>query len=390
MYGCGLISGLDDIVVEVGDATAPTGTGVADGAVPANDGGRSLEDAGVIQDASAGDARTDATLEGPLDGAPGSDGGGEGGADASVPDAPIPDASVPDAAARDAADSSTINQLPGGGYIVFTEPVPPVPAFEQGPTQVAFAQFFPSGNSSYYSTNESPQGSVPSGCTTTPYGSCVYSQCAATGMTEPVEAGTVTISGGTLPANATMRWFGAGDDAYTYTAPPGPDGGDLLVFKPGDVLSVSSTGNSFVPAFGPEQIVMSTPAVLTSPLDKADANATSVTVNTSADLSLTWSGGVAPDQFFAEILGVYVAGQSTGIRFLLCTWDASAGQGTMPQAGLTQLLTPSPDAGTSSCDPICDVALYTGTQRVGSFYAGAYAIGLVAQQADSLSDVFLQ
>ncbi len=176
-------------------------------------------------------------------------------------------------------------------------------------------------------------------------GPCVVAECMPDLFFDAAGAGTVTISGGAIPAGATA----------TISAPFGPyyymASGTL--FTPGQTLSVSATGG-MVPAFGPEEVTVPPTVTLTAPAITAGTS----TVSTSSDLTVTWTGGQSGATMTFE------GGAANGVApfFFTCDWDASIGQGTVPKAVL------APFSG------FPDGYFAFGQRATTTFTAGAYPI----------------
>ena len=158
---------------------------------------------------------------------------------------------------------------------------------------------------------------VPTACPGATYGPCVvWPSRAYSPAPGAVGAGTLTVTG--------TAW---GSTAVT----PGPgelydtNGGAL--FGPGATLSVSGTGGT-APAFastpvaGPPNVMLTVPA----------------TISTASDLQVSWMGG----QSGAQVTVSFSMMSQGPVPLTLCTFDAAAGQGTVPQAALASL------AGTSN------------------------------------------
>jgi hypothetical protein len=157
------------------------------------------------------------------------------------------------------------------------------------------------------------------------------------------DAGTLTISGGSIPVATTVA--NQGNGAYSYSA-IGPD------FAAGTTLTVSGTGG-MVPAFGSQSVTAPPFVTLTAPM--VDDAGTS-TVSTSADLVVTWSGGVSGATMSLQL------GADLTFSSITCMWDASLGQGTVPQA----LLGSMAGAGQGYVE--------YGQANVNTFTSGAYSI----------------
>lgn len=157
-----------------------------------------------------------------------------------------------------------------------------------------------------------------------------------------VSAGTLTLSGGKLASPLTFATSSEGTYAID----------DIkLDLDPGETMTVSASGAT-VPSFS--QSLVAPPAlVLTKP---SPGSGGQYSIATSAELSVAWSGGQAGDS-------VYLQGYSGGSAYYFeCTWDATAGQGTVPKA----LLTPLAGVGTGALE-----WLQNATTK---FDAGAYSI----------------
>jgi hypothetical protein len=165
-----------------------------------------------------------------------------------------------------------------------------------------------------------------------------------------VSAATIELSGPwTTPVTVTPT---GGTNFYVYSSP-------ALGFTAGETLTVTASGAT-VPAFGPESVVAPPLALLTSPAVSPDGGTT--IIPTSADLHITWSGGQAGATMLLKVSDTELAIQST---YMYCTWNASEGQGTVPAAMLKPL------SGANE-------ALVYGQYNATSFFAGPYAISLVA------------
>lgn len=194
-----------------------------------------------------------------------------------------------------------------------------------------------------------PPGSGLDGCAVTTSGACTYYSC--TGSDQPgVRAGTIEVSGvWPTPTTVDLR---CDTNSYEYAASsPG--------FAAGQTLTVSASGAN-VPAFGPQGVVAPPLALLTSPA--FDAGMTSV--STSADLPIAWTGGQAGATM---LLKVASNTSPSTFSYTSCSWDASAGQGTIPAVVL------KPFSGTNQ-------QMSYGQYRSTAFSSGAYSISLSAMQ----------
>ena len=273
-----------------------------------------------------------------------------GGADASEElkivyfDGPTPfEAAVPDAGASDGQSDAT----PQGdasliGFIELSEV--PVGGGE-------FTAAFLAG----------PVAPLP-GCTsdTLDGGSCVVTTCtghaaADAGVVSLATAGALEVTGGVFgDAGVAIGPDTFGSYLYNTTGP---------MFSPGDALSVSGAGAT-VPAFatqtiaGPGAITLMTPSL-------GDAGA--LVVPTTADLPVTWAGGVSGDRVIFTLTAFFTGGASASTA---CSWDASGGQGTIPASQLAPLAAGTPQAGGSTA------VWYQQAQT--SFQAGDWEVTLRA------------
>jgi len=148
------------------------------------------------------------------------------------------------------------------------------------------------------------------GSTCTTVGGCV-AQClwSDAGASPGVSAGTMTISVG--PQTFVVQEY---DNAYSapITAPPG------------NVVGAAASGG-VVPAFAPQTIAMPATVSLIAPVED-DAGV--LTIDTSRDLEVSWSGGQPGMQvvFWLDLVTPW-----------LCTWDAAAGHATVASSVLQSL-----------------------------------------------------
>jgi hypothetical protein len=161
-----------------------------------------------------------------------------------------------------------------------------------------------------------------------------------------VSAGTLTIAGGSLGTGVAVTPE-SGDEEYSYSSTT-----NTLV--PGQTFTVSASGGT-VPAFGPQSVTAPALVTLTSPA----AVSGNYTIATAMELGVAWTGWQAGAQMILE-------GASNSGSYFLCTWDASLGEGTVPQAVLAGL------AGQSS--GYLAYGQYTST----AFTSGSYSISLLA------------
>jgi hypothetical protein len=181
---------------------------------------------------------------------------------------------------------------------------------------------------------------LPCGVTTS--GACSLSQCSMV-VSSGDDAGNLTIGGGGIPPGTVV--MNEGDGLYNYSA-LGP------VLSAGQEVSVSGAGGTGVPAFGPQKVTTPSMITLTAPSLASDGGATSIA--TSSDLTVSWTGGQAG----AAV--TFTLNDGLALQSVTCTWDATLGQGTIPQAFLGKLS----GAG---------YATYA-QQNATTFTAGAYTI----------------
>ena len=161
---------------------------------------------------------------------------------------------------------------------------------------------------------------------------CLAVSCPAS--TQPgVSAGTLTISvaGRTYPENHDPKYISYSDN--------------LSLITPGSVIGVAASGD-VVPAFAMQTITAPPAIVLTAPA----AGDAGVTIDTSRDLEVAWSGGQPGQQLIFNL-----------IPGATCVWDAAAGRGTVPSAVLRL-------AGGTNC------ILQIGQRNQQTFTAGSFLI----------------
>jgi hypothetical protein len=167
-------------------------------------------------------------------------------------------------------------------------------------------------------------------------------------VTSGDDAGNLTIGGGGIPPGTVVTNFG--DGVYSY-------GAAGTVMSAGQTVTVAGAGG-MVPPFGPEAVTAPPMIALTAPLG-ADGGAPSIP--TSADLTVSWTGGQS-----GSTVTISMGGEDP-LDTLTCTWDAALGQGTVPHALLGQLTVQG--AGYMSY----------GQQTTTTFAAGAYTIAASAE-----------
>jgi hypothetical protein len=164
---------------------------------------------------------------------------------------------------------------------------------------------------------------IPTSCPQgQPVGPClVYPQCANTQAVPGVSAGTLSLAGSEWSASSTSMTLGSDG---TYDTPL-----QQTLFSAGTTLTVSATGGE-APAFSGLAIDAPSTVTLTT-----SAPGGFGAISTTADLPIQWTGGQAGAQ-----LTVTFNEMTTGPSLpttVACTFDASLGQATIPQAALAPL-----------------------------------------------------
>jgi len=162
------------------------------------------------------------------------------------------------------------------------------------------------------------------------------------------DAGNLTLAGGGIPAGTTVTNNGIG--AYYDTALG-------MWLTPGQTITVEASGGQ-VPSFGPWAVTVPQPITLTTP-PFTDGGATTVSI--SSDLTVSWTGAQSGTTVKFTLLG------PNPFTTLSCTWDATAGQGTIPKALLTEVAGPF----------VGDMSPMTyAVQTTQTFTLGPYAIAM--------------
>jgi hypothetical protein len=162
-------------------------------------------------------------------------------------------------------------------------------------------------------------------------------------------AGTLRVAGGGLGDGGILLEPSAGG-AYDYKAPS--------LFAAGDTLRVSGAGGE-VPAFGEQNVIAPEAITLTTPMPGG-----ALFVDTSTDLVVSWTGGVAGAQVGIELVGQQRFGY---VSQALCVFDAVATPATIPKGALANFV-----GGETSG------AAYATQRRSAAFTVGPYAITLNA------------
>jgi hypothetical protein len=166
---------------------------------------------------------------------------------------------------------------------------------------------------------------IPSSCPQAqPVAPCLISpQCANPQAVPGVSAGTLSLAGSQWSASSASLTLGSDG---TYDTP-------LLqtLFSPGATLTVSATGGD-APAFSGLTIdAPSTVTVTTTAPGGFGA------ISTTADLPIQWTGGQAGAQLTVYFNEMPTAPSTEEPMIVACTFDASLGHATIPQAALAPL-----------------------------------------------------
>jgi hypothetical protein len=252
-----------------------------------------------------------ASCGGHLGNATGNDGGGPVGDDQLLDSAPPPyDAgSLPDVTAVDVSlpppDATEVDAYDAGvayGLIYFENG-----GFGQNVQGSFFAEFY-----------EGPTG-LFTGCTLTGQsGGCSAYQCPGASPIDAgamLSAGVLTISGGSLPAGGVPVTLAPGT-GYSYTAPGS-------IYTPGQTMTVSASGAT-VPAFDQTVVGLGIVTLTTPPSPGVGG---SYLITTSQDLATAWTGGAAG----AQVWIYFTTSGGPNQTFAYCSFDATAGQGIVPQ-----------------------------------------------------------
>ena len=212
------------------------------------------------------------------------------------------------------------------------------------------------------------EAKLPTGCTVVDAGACVTTSCPSAGdggasdastsdaaVTEP-NAGTLTVTGGPVFGTTGFQVSPDKNGTYLYSAPH--------IFDPGDTLGVAGAGAT-VPAFTSESVVAPAQVKLTAPVPPTTASG-KMTIPTTANLTVTWTGGTSGAKMYFTVNAAFTG--SAGGASMTCSWDASAGTGTVLQSALT----PFAAANASGADATWNQAAET------SFSAGTWPVTLSA------------
>ncbi len=144
-----------------------------------------------------------------------------------------------------------------------------------------------------------------------------------------LNAGTITIAGGTGDAGAATLTYGPQVvGPYMFNGYKSVTS-SLQFFAGGDMLTATGAGGADLPAIPTQTVVAPSDITVTAP---ACTGSTCPDVDRTVDLVATWTGGGAGKAFFTY--------ESLSDRFAVivsCNFDASAGTGTVPAALLAHL-----------------------------------------------------
>jgi hypothetical protein len=149
-----------------------------------------------------------------------------------------------------------------------------------------------------------------------PVGACALSSGLGGFNATSDNAGNVLLSGASITPGTSIEY-----EPYGYQI-----GTVQTWFTTGQTVTASATGGT-VPAFA--QSVTAGPFV---PITTPSMSGGAVTIPTSADLAVTWSGGQGGATMLLELIGQAGAGQLA----VTCQWDATLGHGAVPHALLQQ------------------------------------------------------
>ena len=185
-----------------------------------------------------------------------------------------------------------------------------------------------SAASYYASASFFDGGSVATeGCTTKTVGACSVATCdfsnaggggaaGAGGAPAAKNAGDITIKGGvedvTLSPDASTGLYAA------------QIGNGKAYFKDGDTLSFSAVGAE-IPAFSG---TVDAPGAITLSAPMFPAPGTMYSLDTTADLDFTWTGGTG-----AKVLVNFTSASATKDVIISCTFDGASGTGKVPSSG---------------------------------------------------------
>ena len=190
----------------------------------------------------------------------------------------------------------------------------------------------------------------------TTYGPCVYyaTPCADSiqaGLKYPSEAaGALTVSGTLsgstpVPESGELYWLD----------------GDSSLFATGAALGVSAAGAT-VPPFTSPTVTGPPGVVLTSPTLQTGEPSVTLSFSANKNLFFAWQGGLPGARFLVSFVMRGAPGSEVA-----CSFDAAAGQGSVPEAAFAGL---GPNAG--------DLNMHWGQFTTTTFVAGRWVVDLTA------------
>lgn len=165
-----------------------------------------------------------------------------------------------------------------------------------------------SGRSTFDAAFVSDPDGFYAACARTAIGPCTTLACPADHHATLLRAGTLRLRGGTIAGDVLVA-----PDAANYYA---TDLGGLYTFRAGDAFTVTGSGADVAPF----SVGVTMPGALA--LTQPDLSAA---LSTTSDVAIAWTGGEPDASVIVEVIDDT---QTT------CTFDASAGQGTIPRAAI--------------------------------------------------------
>jgi len=159
---------------------------------------------------------------------------------------------------------------------------------------------------------------IDTGCPETELGACILLDCTQAAPA-PVSAGTITITGATLPISLVpgtdKKYAGLSSQTQTY-------------YTDGAMVSFAASGAD-VPAF---TVGLTTPskATITAPVEPPSASPY-LMVSRASPFSVSWTGGGS-----GQIQVALFAG-SPSTKWIVCRFPASAGSGSVPTSTIAML-----------------------------------------------------
>ncbi|MEO8796900.1 MAG: hypothetical protein ABI551_03370 [Polyangiaceae bacterium] len=165
----------------------------------------------------------------------------------------------------------------------------------------------------------------------TTMGGCKLYNCPIddAGFAPTYGAGDISITGGKLAAPLVLS-FNADGGSYSTPLSTAP-------FAAGDTLNVSAAGGdvgAFTGTTGPGPADLT----LTAPTGTGTPGFQSYAIDTTKDLTVTWTGGAAGTQVVVSLSNV--DDENTNLE-LQCSFDAAGGSATIPTTLLAQLGNPT-------------------------------------------------